>query len=191
MGNTSRQFDLGSVERDYRLNRVVAADGELGRVITIHIDCFDVFAGKCLAKPAPFDPAQVLEDPKSRHTGWCHHSLRISRSESIDFSFDHGSVPVQKAFKGLALTPSHAQVVLHGRSLRSEGPMGPNAPGCRRHPADKFRPASDRADLRAQETRVGGLSRRGCVLSRRETGNYRERTWLSDRPPVGSENAGT
>jgi hypothetical protein len=50
----------------------------------------------------------VFEDPKSRHAGWRHHPLRVIGIEAIDFSFDHGSVPVQETVKGFTLTASHA-----------------------------------------------------------------------------------
>ena len=103
-------------EHEYGLNRVVASDSELSRVITIHINCFDVFAGKRLPKPASLDPTQVFENSKSGHASRCPYPLRVIKSQAIHFSFDDGSVPVKKTFEGLARTSSHAQGVLHGGS---------------------------------------------------------------------------
>lgn len=123
--DTSRLSDLGAVERDHGLDGVIATDGKLRRVVAVTIDSFHVLAGKRLTKPASFDPAEMFEDPEGRHTRGRHHPLGVLPGEAFNFSFDHGPVPVQKAFEGLGLTSPHAQVVLHGRSLDADGSVHP------------------------------------------------------------------
>jgi hypothetical protein len=137
--NAPRLLHLGSVEADYRLNRVVITDGELGRVITVNVDCFNIFTGKRLAKPTPLGPAEVFEDSERGQARRCHYPLRVGEPKPIDFSFDHGSVPVEGTFKGFALTASHTKGVVHTRSLRSDQPAWPSSQRVvhdRRHTGD-------------------------------------------------------
>src|SRR3984957_6643130 len=111
--NAPRLFHLTPVERDHRLNGVTVADSKLSRVVTIQIDRFHILTGKRLAKPAPLDPTKMFENPKRRHTRRCRYPFGVVQGEAINFSFDHGSVPVKKSSKGFTLSSPHAQGVLH------------------------------------------------------------------------------
>jgi hypothetical protein len=126
--DTSRLFDLSSVERNHRRDGVIAADSKLSRVVAVQVDRFHVLTRKRRAKPAPFDSTEMFENPKGRHSGRCHYPLGVLEGEAVDFSLDHGPVPVQKTSKGFTLISPHAQVVLHGWSLDSEGPHSSLAP---------------------------------------------------------------
>ena len=78
-----------------------------------------------VSKPAPLDPAQVLDDPECGHAGRSPDPLCLNQIEAVDLAFDHGPVPIQKPSEGLAFISSHAQGVVHSQSLRLEEPPGP------------------------------------------------------------------
>ena len=106
-----------------------ATDDKLGGVVTIYVDRFDVFPRKDVTKPAPLDPTQMFDDTEGGYTTRGHDRCRLIKGEALHFVLDDGSVPVQEPSEGLTLVASHAQAVLHTRSLRCDidydSPTGP------------------------------------------------------------------